>query len=346
MLIYFHEIADIDPRTGYGGAFQSLYYALAKSFPGEVMAHDPRVLKPEVVPDVEIFFGMPYKGHIENFKHRYCTRKGIYTMYESERIPYEFIRYVEEFFDFIIVPTAWCKDIFERHFPHHPVHVCPLGVNPDLYPVLERPADRQPFTIMWQGFIVGDRKRADLVEQAFDQLNLPNARLIVKALTRPTLGENVTYNIINDRSSWILKHCNYAEMLSLWSMADFGIHPSNSEGVGMIPLEWMTTGMPVALARNSGAIDYCDPDYNYQLECSELTESVFKDGVMLPTVSLEAVKEVINHAYHNREEIREKGIAAAHWMRTHHTYDHSAVKFMNICRQLVQTEAECSMTLA
>jgi len=311
-VVFLHEIRGLSARTGYGGAFQALYYALMKLYPGRVISHPFFRLtgKPEI--DCDVFFGQPYNRFLDDFERRHC----------------------EQYFDFIIVPTRWCQKVFEQTFPDHPVYLCPLGVNPDIYPMLHRPLDRHPFTFLWQGFVVNDRKRADLVLRAFKELDLPNSRLIVKYL--PDISKSKIKHILSDsKITMIGEQFSFPEMLSLWQECDFGVFPSEGEGVGLIPLECMTTGMPVAIANNTGAADYCDNRYNFPLECKETADSYFQDGSRFAVPTLEAIKTAMSKAYHERAAVQRRGKAAGSWIRANHTNRHSAQKFMAVIDEVM-----------
>ncbi len=328
-MIYFHEIRGLSARTGYGGAYQGLFYALMQRYPGRMVGHPWHRTSCKMDIECEVFFGQPYGRFLGDFGQRHCEHKGIFTMYESERIHPEFIFHVEKYFDFIIVPTKWCKKIFEHTFPDHDVYLCPLGVNPDLYPILHRPINRKPFTYLWQGFAINDRKRADLVIKAFDSLVLPDTRLIIKYL--PDISKTKIKHILSgDNKVFIGDQFSFPEILSLWQQCDFGVFPSEGEGVGLIPLECMATGMPVAFNANTGSMEYCNPRYNYPLPCEPTGDSYFQDGSVFNVPTYEGVRQTMYYAYHHQEEIHKRGLASASWMRNYHNYLLSAIAFLGI----------------
>lgn len=352
-MIYFHEVHDLDPRTGYSGAFQQFYSALCRVAPGQFTAHPRNCLRPRVNEsiDLDIFFGQPYEHFAEgNFKDRQCSKRGVFTMWEWERINPDLLFGIEKYFDFVIVPTQYCKKIFEQHLPDHPVFVCPLGVNPDMFPLLQRDYAAEPFIFIWQGFVVApdpaqNRKRVDLVLQAFNELNLPDAILITKGMKKATRFNVPMYlhGHYGDNVSTISDELSQAELISLWQRAHFGIFPSEGEGVGLIPLEMMSTGMPVAIADNTGAAEYCNALVNYPIPSTVREE---RHGISFTRPSIDDIKEIMLYAYHNRAAIEQRGLQAAAWIRENHTYEHAARQFVDLCGDLMLTEAECSLTLA
>ena len=335
VMIYLYEADCCDPRTGYGGLFHSLSLALLKAAPDTVACYRPGSL-PEGIPcDVDLYFGQPYVNTDEQIGKRYGRLKGIYTMHERQQAPYEFIRCIEKYFDFIIVPTEWCKTLFERIFPDHPVYVSPAGVDTYLYPYYERPADRNPFTFLWQGFAINDRKNYQLVHEAFRKLALPNSRLIIKSFSRASLSKvNYAMHDKKQNESWISDNCNHAEKLSFWQRCDFAVMPSNAEGIGMMPLEWMSSGLPCAFTNNTGAATYCDERFNYPLPATQLGQ--YDDLVAYSRPTLGSVMDIMNHAYHSREEIQNKASLAAMWIRANHSTEIAAEKLLSTVNGIVK----------
>ena len=260
-------------------------------------------------------------------------------MFEREEIPWEFVYCVEKYFDFVIVPTEWCAGIFRRVFPNHPIYVSQAGVDGQAYPYLERPTDRNPFTFLWQGFHTKDRKRLDLVLDAFGRLNLPNARLLLKTFSKASATQAVFY--LHDPKvplSFIGDACSHVEKLSLWHQCDFAICPANAEGIGMMPLEWMASGLPCAFTNNTGAAQYCDSRFNYPLAATETM--IDNDSLELTHPSVMAIADVMLHAYNNRVEIREKANLAAMWVRANHSIEIAAQQFMTTVNRVQSDHME------
>lgn len=324
-MIYFHQTPGIVLTTGYGGAFQGLYHALLANYPAlaaDVCAHPFYHFQADKQADIDLFFGVA-KGCLRHFyMDRYGTRKGMFTMCETDPMPEEFVEMISQYFEFIVVPTRWVQGIFERTFPDLPVYYVPLGVNSQLFPKLVRKrSGSEPFTFIWQGFVFRDRKRSDLVEQAFRELKLPNSRLIVKALAKAT-KKQIELHLPPDHDGvqYIQADYSFAEMISLWQRCDFAVIPSEGEAVGLIPLEMMSTGLPVALADNTGASEYCDEHYNYPMAC-DVEQPSFGDGAATVRIpSIDEIKRVMTHAYENRAEIAATGQAASSWIHEEHSY--------------------------
>lgn len=334
-MIYFHETKNLETRSGYGGAFQALASALVKGHSDRVFVYPPYAFKPQPKIDLEIFCGFPTQHYANHFDTDYGCPRGIYTMWEVDRIRPDLIRCIEKYFDFVVVPTTYCQKIFQQHLPDHPVYLSPNGLWTETFPYLQRDFRKQPFTVIWQGFSMEDRKRRDLAETAFKELNLPDARLVMKAMSRVAISKVPMYGR-GLRESFISDNWTVAEQLSMWQQCDLGVMPSEGEGIGMIPLEQMCTGMPVALADNSGAHDYCDERYNLPMKCEIEKEYIHGWGVPVRVPSIEEIQSKILWAYQNREESLALGRKAAMWIREQHSSNVAADKFIRTCEQVLQ----------
>lgn len=347
-MIYFHEMRRIEPRSGYGSAFQGLYLALCHLASEKFITCPFNAFKDRPKIELEIFFGQAYEHlnkHTDVFATRYSELKGIFTMWETTRINPEMAYAIEKYFDFIIVPTEWCRRIFVEHFPFHPVYVCPLGIDPAQYPMLERPSGRSPYTFLFQGFALtkdNDRKHHELVLQAFKELHMPDARLVIKTLARASmLKAPVVLPMTEDyRVMLVSDDYSHAEKLSLYQLADFAILPSEGEGVGLAPLEWMATGLPCAFSENTGAAQYCHHKFNFPLVCDVEKPWIHGDGSMATIPSLETIKRAMLFAYENREYVAAIGRQAAYWMRHKHTYDQAAQHFMQIVNKVLDRQPQ------
>lgn len=335
MKAYLYQPATTHARTGYGELFDTLSLALASGYPDDYLFVRPETGLMSGDPDVEIFMGQPYDKPDRLFlrPQTKATVRGVFTMYERPEMPAEFIRGIERYFDFIVVPSQWCLEVFTRVFPTHKIYLCPPAVDGRRYTYHPRRPDRQPFTVLWQGFNFSDRKGAVEVSTAFRGLRLDNARLILK-MQMASSHSKVPFYLPDPKNAemWVSDDCCQVEKLDLWKHCDFAVMPSRAEGIGMMPLEWMASGLPCAFSDNSGASDFCDTDYNYPLNC----DSVYRDfdGIEFPIPSLGTIGAMIEYAYNHREDIAERAEHAHLWMRSHYSPETMAARFHDIVAQV------------
>ena len=306
--------------SGYGGVYQNFTIALLKAGV-DLVGPDG-----DEKADLHLFLGQPDRKTINAWRQK-AGIFGIFTMFESETLPGNWVEDINEAFDFVVVPSIWCKTLFEGGGVSKPIFVVPLGIEPSRWPYLHRPK-RDTFTIIWQGFHEQDRKGFSLLLDAFNDLGLPDSRLI-KKISPYSLASPISFEF--KAPVWsICKNMNPAELLMLLRTADLSVNPTAGEGFGLIPLEHMATGLPVIVSENSGCLEYVNPSYNLGVECKE-GKSWFGEayGTMMVPV-YEDLKTKILYAYEHPQEMLEMGARASGWVHREWTYEKATVKLLEV----------------
>ena len=245
MALYFTSPAD-NPACGYGRVAVKLREALVKS--GIPLTCRPRRT------DVQIWYGQPTnEADILEQRRRRCDRFLIYTMFESTVIPEGWVDEINRH-DGLLTPSRWCGRWFHECGVKVPWQLLHHGVDPEEFPLLERPADRKHFTFIWQGVNPRDRKGCEMVRQAFLKLKLPRTRLIIKAV--PVKSPRLYLETPGCKEIW--DWYTQKQMLSLLQEADMSLNPTSGEGFGLIPLEHAASGLVVAVTDFSGCKEYLD----------------------------------------------------------------------------------------
>lgn len=333
MRTYIYQPPTTRSRTGYGEFFESLALALTRFCGDEFLFVRPGISPETFNPDLEIFVGQPYLSRERSFKEPRAKVRGVYTMYERKELLQDMVDGIRAHFQFIIVPSLWCFELFQRTFPDLPIYYCPPVIDVDRYHFTPRPFDREPFTMLWQGYNFQDRKGREIVEQAFSEAALPNARLIVKmqALSSFSKAEFALCDA-QSRTTYVSDNCYHVEKLGLWRECDFGIMPSRGEGIGLMPMEWMATGLPCAFADNTGASDFCDTRFNYPLQCDDLYTA--PDGITAEVPSVKTVVDIMRYAYENREDLGKRAAMARLWIQQEFAPNIIARRFNAVVNQI------------
>jgi glycosyltransferase involved in cell wall biosynthesis len=318
---------------GYGNSFDRMAIALFRHSEIELMISDNGCK-----PDLQIFYGQPFGEYLQRYYERKADLSLIFTMFETPILPEDWVENINGLFDGLITPSQWCADIFRNEGVEKPIHIVPLGVDCRTHFYLRRP-ERKSFTVLWQGMSFGDRKGGEIVLRAFKALHLPDSRLILK--THPGGGKHRGIAEL----SWpiegtlgvraIRRNLTPAEMVELLWQADFSCNPTAGEGFGLIPLEHMATGLPVAVSDNTGCKDFINDGYNLRIECqpgpspfgSEYGESSLPD--------YRSVCNAIEWAYHNRKQAYAMGSRAANWVEQRWTYKRTVEKLVEVLKKYV-----------
>lgn len=192
------------------------------------------------------------------------------TMWEVDGVPPGFLARANAC-RALIVPTAWNADVFRRHGVTVPIHVCPLGIDPDLWPDTgPRPT---PGTLVigaaGRASHGGARKGLDDVIRAFvAAFPVPDeedVRLEVKCWPDDVTSQShlaqpgITYR----RSAW-----PQSRLAEWYGEIDVLVSASRGEGWGLMPHQAMACGTPVALVPWSGVTAYWTPACGWLLPYS------------------------------------------------------------------------------
>jgi len=286
--------------------------------------------------ELQIYLGTPLWNQRSKWQRK-SPQFVWFTMWEWPEIPKGVIDRINAS-EGLVTPSEWTDRIFADAGVKVPRFVVPLGVDPAAYTYKPKDPDR-PFTFLWVGvqtghirqiseqgqLKIGDRKRGWLVREAFERLNLPDTRLILKSIpwpNSPMNWERVTPGgaHIHELSQWVPEE----EMVRLYQEADVLVWPTFGEGFGLPPLEAAACGTTSILPNYSAIEDWFDSEW--------LTELPHKVGRIWPgsrdpmtgaCVSMDDVMGQMEHAYRNRTQMAEMGRKGASVVKDRWTYEHA-----------------------
>jgi len=294
--LFFTSMAK-NPVIGYGKVAIKLKEALGNS--------DIELTGSPEKTDIQIYYGQPFKENARHYK-RQCNTFLTYTMFESTIVPNGWVDFINEHEGFL-TPSRWCADWFKDNGVKVPIDILHHGVDPDEFPFIERPRDREYFTFIWQGVNPNDRKGGDVVRHAFRKLRLNKARLIMKGVPLASPRLYINHWGIEE----IIDFYSQGQMTDLFRKADFSINPTRGEGFGLIPLEHASTGLDVAVTGFSGCREYLKDVSMHPIKWTPNTSyftKVLKDDFgtdALPDFG--HICEIMMWAYKHRDEVRERG---------------------------------------
>lgn len=253
------------------------------------------------------------------------------TMFESTKLPEGWGEALNQC-QAVIVPSAWVKEVFISCGVTVPVHVVPLGVSSAFHTAAKREYS-EPFTFL----IIADsgrRKNWQSAAFAFQAVygDDPNFRLIVKTRGLP-------YSIGNPNFEIHEGDYDDAQMADLCRRAHVMLFPSSSEGWGLPPREFASTG-GVAVATHWGG----------------LADDIHQWGVPLPYAGLidawkgstkgwhgkmgkwaqpdtKALEFLIRHIPKHYDAYRDFGLRAAGFVQTHYRWETFASRVYSIFQE-------------
>lgn len=255
-----------------------------------------------------------------------------YTMYEGTGLDKRWIPALNDYAERLIVPHQFLVEVFADHGAKVPIHVVPGGTDPQEFPVsLTSPYETgRPYTFLALGDR-GSRKGWDLVWQAFWNAFGDNrdVRLLIKM--RP--GFNRVLDLAGSDDRIIIWREDSASMNEVYDHADCFVFPSRGEGWGMPPREFAMTGKPVICTDWSGLSGDLDK-WAIPIPITGLVRSALDGGGLWAAPDVDAITEAMRWCYDNREAARQKGLAAAQWLRANQTWEHAAQKLISLIREI------------
>lgn len=263
---------------------------------------------------VGLLFHNPYSVLKMETKYRI-----IYTMFESDKIPDEWIPYLEVA-DRVVVPTKWCKEVFEK--AGIACDVVNLGIDGDVWQYKERENKR--------------KRRKDFVFLHYNAFNIRKGFLeLFKAFTQEfkhdepvklilkTNLKTIPLPITKEKYSnieIINESLSEKELVELTQNADCFVFPSRGEGFGMTPLEAMATGCPAIVPNAHGISEYFNPKYMYEVKVKETCPALYsrykgKDVGNMVICDVDDLARQMRWVYEHQDEAIAIGKKASEYAR-------------------------------
>jgi glycosyltransferase involved in cell wall biosynthesis len=264
------------------------------------------------------------------------------TMFETTEIP-DIWAYCMQFVKGVIVPSEFCKRVFEKKVTV-PVHVAPLGVNPLVYPYVER-APSDVFTFLMAGSL-HYRKGVEFAVKAFKTEFSRNEKVRLILKTRKDFLDTGREFLDDPRIQVV--NCDYdrQDMLDLYHAADCFIACSRGEASGLTPREAMATGIPAIVTNWGGLEEIADERYSYPLDIVGEVEAPpvctsYDDGITqgqsignFCEPSVDHLRTLMREAYDNPQENLAKGRRASEWIARDWNYDICSRKWLDAIERI------------
>lgn len=192
----------------------------------------------------DVYMGVPFAVR----KWREDTHRSCFTMWETDRLPWSFIRTLG-WFDQIIVPCDANLELFSQH--HKQVVKVPLGFDPTVWCPGERSVNDK--FVFAGGGSLWKRKGMDVLVQAFLKADLPDTELRLKiaphARDIPSIPSDPRIRVFRE---WM----DLDETVRFTRDADCWVAPARGEGFGLMPLQAIACGTPTILSETTGHLEF------------------------------------------------------------------------------------------
>lgn len=216
--------------------------------------------------DKNVFaFIIPQKATFESIVKKY-NPKIVMTVCETEPV-HEDYKLIFDTFPLVLVPSQFCKDVFEKQFPHSKArievfrHWSPPSI-------VHKNIIHTPYTFYTIGNVLDPRKNINMLIDAFKECNFGSgARLVIKATCKQDVKLKVP-NVLVLNGLMTDEHIE-----KIHDVCDCYINCSFSEGVGMGAVEAASRNKPVIITDYGGLKEYVKTPF--VIKTSETTVGVY-----------------------------------------------------------------------
>lgn len=269
------------------------------------------------------------------------------NLFNMDKKPLKTLKKRLEKFDLFVGYSELDREAFAPYYKG-PIIVQQGGFDPENWPEIEREWDSETFYFFMIG-VLSTRKDPFRAVRAFSELRnehadfAEHARLSLKT-TAPGLhskmedvypGLRVFYDI------WPKELVK-----QFYAVQHVLLAPSRGEGKNMPALEFMSTGGTVIATNWSGHQQWLSSEYAYPLNYAlEPVDEQHKE-TLNARADVDHLKELMLHAFRNRDEVRQKGKIAAQVIPTAHSWDKVVENLFLKIRDNVPEKGERLWTLA
>ena len=206
--------------------------------------------------------------------------------------------------DHIMVPSEFAKSTFiKKGFDGSKISKVPYGVNLSLFKSKKKIKDTK-FRIIYTGML-SVRKGVIYLLEAFSELNLKNAELVLIGSIENSLKKKII-KYFDNRNVVYYPAINQSKLATYYSNSDLFVTCSIEEGLAMVQMQAMASGLAIICTENSGGRELVDENYN---------------GFIVDIRNVDVLKQKILYLYNNRDQLYQMGLNSENKARNFFSWD-------------------------
>jgi glycosyltransferase involved in cell wall biosynthesis len=241
----------------------------------------------------------------------------------------------------LIVPCKAQKDAAINSGIDLDIEVIPLGIDPEMFPIIERKREDDGFLFGMEGTLTF-RKGVDLgikaFKLAFPKEKYPNVGFYLKST--PGIGRYYHKEAEDDERIIMTNEWFSPKELidEFYAKIDSYVFLSRGEGMGMSTMQAMATGLPVIGSDCSGIQDHLNNNVGYLIPTTVVDvpngtpfgypPDLQVEGQQWWEADIEKAAEAMLDVYNNRDKANRKGKRAAEYIRRNFTADKQAERII------------------
>jgi len=288
-----------------------------------------------------------------------APKKVGYTFFEKSSLNCQDISSARDYFDWVVAGSTWCENVL-RNCGLRQSSTIIQGVDTDRFHTgySEKRRFKDKFVI-FSGGKIEYRKGQDLVIRSFkvlqdkyDDVLLVNcwhnqwdsvtATMSMSPHIRFEMPRGdylkavhhlLKVNGIDYEKVIVLPPIDNRQMAEIYRDSDCGLFPNRCEGgTNLVLMEYMACGKPVIASNNTGQMDVLSDSHAILLKDQRPLNIRQKDGSLYASwyePNLDELVYQLEWAYHNRDRIKEIGIAGSGFV-SQHTWAKTAKQFYRL----------------
>jgi glycosyltransferase involved in cell wall biosynthesis len=215
--------------------------------------------------------------------------------------------------DYLLAPSEHVRQsLIADGVPLAKIQVIPYGVDHSFFTPSANPADEdRPFTALFVG-VVGYRKGIRYLLQAWDELKLKRARLILVGALDGVLDLTHHANVI------VAGNVTRTRVREYMQQADVFVFPSLIEGSALVVYEAMACGLPVITTPMAGSV---------------VRDGI--DGFIVPPRDVATLQSRLAELYQRRDICHEMGRSAYTYVVQNYTWNHYGDRLVQFYQKTV-----------